>query len=257
MRAQAIPAVEVLDLQMLNVGPEVVLMNRFSRYLWAIGALSATGLVLGSISGQAANDNNGAQDEMQMIQTGYAVAASTGIHLNITNQDHDLVGLGSYIVNVTSDCNLCHSTVLITTTYSASGNPYLLPPIYSGHKMIDPTVYLGGNQNFGPPVPGYANIVSRNLTPDKTGKPEGNTLEQFLLIMRTGIDLDHLHPTCSPSATVTTNCVPFPINGDLLQVMPWPAFQSMTDRQLTAIYTYLSTVPCIEGGPGEPVSRCN
>jgi hypothetical protein len=232
-------------------------MRRFSQNLSAITALITGGFVLSSLSGQAANDNNGSQDEQLMIQTGYTVAASTGIHLNITNQDPDLVGLGSYIVNVTSDCNLCHSTVLINTSYSQTGNPYLLSPPYSGRKMVDPTVYLGGNQNFGPPAPGYANIISRNLTPDKSGKPEGNTLEQFLQIMRTGVDLDHLHPTCAPNATITDNCVPWPINGDLLQVMPWPAFQSMTDRQLTAIYTYLSTVPCIEGGPGEPPSRCN
>jgi hypothetical protein len=122
--------------------------------------------------------------------------------------------------------------------------------------MVDPTVYLGGNQNFGPPVPGYANIISRNLTPDKTGKPEDNTLQQFLQIMRTGIDLDHAHPTCT-SGMAPATCVPPPINGALLQVMPWPAFQSMTDRQLTAIYVFLSTIPCIEGGPGEPASRCH
>ena len=34
------------------------------------------------------------------------------------------------------------------------------------------------------------------------------------------------------------------MNGALLQVMPWPAFRHMTDRQLTAIWIYLSTVPC-------------
>jgi len=55
---------------------------------------------------------------------------------------------------------------------------------------------------------------------------------------------------------VTTNCLAFPFNGDLLQVMPWPAFQSMTDRQLTAIYTFLSAIPCLEGGPGESANRC-
>jgi len=31
----------------------------------------------------------------------------------------------------------------------------------------------------------------------------------------------------------------------------------MTDRQLTAIYEYLSAIPCIEGGPGEPANRCH
>ena len=34
------------------------------------------------------------------------------------------------------------------------------------------------------------------------------------------------------------------VNGAVLQVMPWPLYQNMTDRQLTAIWTYLSTVPC-------------
>jgi hypothetical protein len=232
-------------------------MQGYLRNISAIAALTTAGLVLGSLSGETVNDNNGNQDERIMIQTGYTVAADTGIHLNITNQDHDLVGLGSYIVNVTSACNLCHSSVFIDTSYSASGNPYLLPPFYGGHQMVNPSVYLGGNQDFGPPKKGYASIISRNLTPDKTGKPEGNTLQQFIQIMRTGVDPDHLHPTCAPNATSTANCVPFPVNGDLLQVMPWPAFQSMTDRQLTAIYVYLSTIPCIEGGPGEPPSRCN
>ena len=231
-------------------------MGRFSRNLAAIAALACTGLGLGSLTSQAANDNNGAQDEKQMIQTGYTVAASLGIHLNIANQDPDLVGLGSYIVNVTSACNLCHSPTFITTSfYEPTSNPYFLSPPYSGHQMVDPTVYLGGNQNFGPPVPGYANIISRNLTPDKTGKPEGHTLEEFLQIMQTGSDLDHAHPTCS-SGMSPTSCVPPPINGNLLQVMPWPAFRSMTIRQLTAIYTYLSTIPCLVGGPNEPADRC-
>ena len=52
------------------------------------------------------NDNNGAQDEKLAIRIGYAVAPFT---LNTTGLDSDLVGLGSYIVNVTGDCNGCHS----------------------------------------------------------------------------------------------------------------------------------------------------
>lgn len=234
-----------------------MLVRNLLKPVSALVVIVAAGILAGSQYGRAANDNNGAQDEKEMIQIGLATAASTGIHLTITNQDPNLVGLGSYIVNVTSDCNICHSPVFITSSFSSNGNPYLLPPVYSGHKMVDPTVYLGGNQNFGPPKAGYANIISRNLTPDKTGMPEGHTLSQFMQIMRTGIDLDNAHPTCSPTTTtVTTNCLPYPINGALLQVMPWTAFQGMTDLQLTAIYTYLSTIPCLEGGPGEPVSRC-
>lgn len=234
-----------------------MLIRKLPSKIATFACVLILGLWIGYPSGQAANDGNGSQDEKLMIQTGLTVASSTGINLNMTGQDADLVGLGSYIVNVTSDCNLCHSPIFITSSFSPNGNPYLLPPVFSGQKRVDPTVYLGGNQNFGPPAPGYANIISRNLTPDKTGKPEGHTLSEFMQIMKTGIDLDKAHPTCSATATNTANCLPFQINGALLQVMPWPAFQSMTDRQLTAVYAYLSTIPCLEGGPGEPPSRCH
>lgn len=62
-------------------------------------------------------------------------------------------------------------------------------------KVINPATYLGGGRDFGPVVPGSADIISRNLTPDKTGLPEGGrTFAEFVQIMRTGVDLDSLHP---------------------------------------------------------------
>ena len=101
-------------------------------------------------------------------------------------------------------------------------------------------------------------IISRNLTPDKTGRAEGNTLSDFKQIIRTGVDLDHSHPSCSGGGPA--NCMGFPFNGALLQVMPWPNFQNLTDRQLEAIYTFLSAIPCLEGDPGvvppAPGPRC-
>ena len=56
-----------------------------------------------------------------------------------------------------------------------------------------------------------------------------------------------MHPNCS--ATRTTNCFPAmqPFNGDLLQIMPWYAYQDVTDHDLRAIYEYLSAIPCISG----------
>ncbi len=229
----------------------------------AFAALLVMGTMIVSQPGRADNDNNGAQDEKQMIAIGHAAAP---VPLNMARKDSDMVGLGSYLVNVASDCNGCHSNP--ATAFTAIGNPYfLMPPNgpFLGRKVVDPAYYLGGNRNFGslgpPPSP---NIISRNLTPDKMGLAAGqaeghNTLAQFMQTMRTGVDLDQAHPNCS--ATITTNCFPHgpglpPFNGELLQIMPWPAFQNMTDRQLTAIYTYLSAIPCLEGGPGEPAQRC-
>ena len=231
---------------------------RFYKTLATAGLFTAVitiGIMLDSKTGQAANDNNGAQDEKQMIQIGLAVASSEGITLNMTGKDPDMVGLGSYLANVAGDCNGCHSAGP-ATAFAPGGNPFLLPGPFSGIKKINPKTYLGGTRSFGSFGPGpKGEIISRNLTPDSTGRAEGGeTLSGFKQIMRTGLDPDHRHPSCS--ASITTDCLSFPFNGDLLQVMPWPNFQSMTDRQLTALYVFLSAVPCLEGGPGEPANRC-
>jgi len=68
------------------------------------------------------------------------------------------------------------------------------------------------------------------------------------MILRTGVDMDHLHPTCT-GGVINAGCVPPPFDGDLLQVMPWPNFGNMTDHDLRAIYEYLSAIPCIAGPP--------
>jgi len=237
-------------------------IRRLSKSLAAAAVFAAVvmaGILIVSKTGQAANDNNGAQDEKQMIQVGLAFASSAGITLNMNGKDPDMVGLGSYLVNVAGDCNGCH-TADPSTEYAPGGNPYLLPganpPFFNGTKKINPKTYLGGGSDFGSfGIGPNAEIISRNLTPDSTGRAEGNTLSDFKLILRTGQDLDHRHPSCT--AQITNNCLSFPFNGALLQVMPWPNFQNLTDRQIEAIYTFISAVPCLEGGPGEPANRCH
>jgi len=78
---------------------------------------------------------------------------------------------------------------------------------------------------------------------NRHGNPEGgHDLGTFMTIIRTGHDYDKLHLNCGNG--VTDDCYNAPVNSALLQVMPWPKFQNMTDYQLTAIWTYLSTVPC-------------
>jgi hypothetical protein len=51
---------------------------------------------------------------------------------------------------------------------------------------------------------------------------------------------------------VTTNCLPAPFTGDLLQIMPWPNYHDLTDHDLRAIYEYLSTIPCIDNTTSTP-----
>jgi hypothetical protein len=94
------------------------------------------------------------------------------------------------------------------------------------------TGFLGGGNNFGP-------VTTRNLTPDENGRPAGLTLEEFRQAIRFGTDFKNLAPP-----------------GPLI-IMPWLAYRHGTDRYIEAIYEYLRSIPCVEGGPGVPANRCS
>jgi hypothetical protein len=210
----------------------------------AFGAIVLAGMLSSSRRVQAVDhDNERSESE---IRQGFEIAP---VHLNLDGKNRELVGLGSYIVNAQSDCNGCHSAGP-PTEFAPGGNPYLLN---QGPTTINQATYLGGGRDFGGyPMPASPlHIISRNLTPDKTGRPEGgHTFEEFVEIMRTGEDMDHVHPTCmgAPSAT----CVPFPFDGSRLQIMPWPIYHNMTDHDLRAIYEYLRAIPCIDNTTSTP-----
>ena len=171
----------------------------------------------------------------------------------------DLVGLGSYWVNAVSDCNGCHSAGPATEYIVPTGNPYLLSPPFSGKQQINPKTYLGGGRDFGPfpgpPFPSIAHLYSRNLTPDHTGLPEGgHTFNEFRDMLRHGTDFDHLHPKCTAGPGNPPNCLVAPFNGDLLQVMPWPVYQHMTDR-LAPPACLFQVPPQPQAGAGERIYR--
>jgi len=153
------------------------------------------------------------------IQTGFNYAKQQGITLDLRHKDRGLVGLGSYLVNAVGGCNDCHTA----PPYKVGGDPSLGQP-----KQINIDCYLDGGQVFGP-------FVSRDITPFENGMPAGLTFAGFKHVIRTGEDPDH--------------------PGQLLQVMPWPVYQTMTDHDLRAIYEYLSSIPPIAvnkcGAPSE------
>jgi hypothetical protein len=219
-------------------------IRHFAATSGAIAACAAI-VLAGSLSGILRAHAEGDEHEADeaKIRIGFEIAP---VPLNLKHMNRQLVGLGSYIVNAVADCNGCHTTSN-ATQYAPGGNPY-----FKGNQptVVNQDTYLAGGNHFIL-IPGVTpDIVSRNLTPDRTGRAAGGrTFEEFRLIIRTGVDLDHVHPTCG--GTVTSNCfLPFlPFNADLLQVMPWPTFQNMTDHDLRAIYEYLSAIPCIAGPP--------
>jgi len=223
--------------------------SRTKQILTAIG-LSAAALVVSGLLVQTSGYAQTSTFDPALVLKGLAIAP---VPLNTQGKDTNYVGYGSYLVNAIGDCNGCHSPSP-DVEYAMGGNPYL-----SQHPIVvNPAVYLSGGQDFGAfPDPNgpFPHIISRNLTPDSTGLPiGGDTYDQFVQIIRTGIDMDKVHPTCAGMPDGT--CLPAPFNGDLLQIMPWPTYQNMSDNDLLAIYTYLSTIPCVEGGPGEPANRC-
>src|SRR5215469_6901983 len=208
-----------------------------------VGALFLTGSLVASPLLRADDDPDFRDDPR--VRIGFEIAP---VALDLKGKDRALVGLGSYLVNAVGGCNDCH-TQSPTSEYAPGGNPF-----FGQLKIVNAAAYLGGGRDFGALAPNTPHIVSRNLTPDRTGRPEGGrSFAEFLHIMKTGEDMDHLHPPCS--ATVTSDCFPstLPFDGNLLQIMPWPLFQSMTVHDLRAIYEYLSAIPCIEGPPAPSV----
>lgn len=208
--------------------------------VFTVGSLGATSRAQAQIV-----DDDLPVSEQARIQIGFEVAP---VPLNMAGKNRALVGLGSYYVNVLDHCNTCHSAGP-ATEFTKDGNPYF--KVNSG-AVINPATYLGGGRVFPLQAPGAPVIKSRNLTPDKTGLPEGGrTFEEFEFIIQTGIDLDRLHLNCSAPGANPNNCYPdnLPFNGELLQIMPWPGLRHLRERDLRAIYEYLSAVPCISGPP--------
>ena len=178
------------------------------KLIAAAGAVVLLGAI--QYAAQADNDDERSEAiEQHRIVVGFKVAP---VPLNLAHKNADLVGLGSYLVNGVAGCSDCHTN----PTYVTGGDPFK-----GERKVVNAAHYLaGGGMQFGPI------FVPRNLTPEN-GLPAGHTYAEFRNILRTGIDYDHAHPQFGP----------------LLQVMPWPGFQSMTDHDIRAIYEYLSAIP--------------
>lgn len=222
-----------------------------------------------------------------VVKQGFAASPIPEELLNLKGKNPELVGLGSYIVNSAADCNGCHTfprflrpggTVPGTNGNATGnlmglgsnaqyGNPYLDPPEQSltgqlkantnadtthGTASLTPTGiaiyqynhFLAGGRCFG-------FFMSRNITPDDTGKPRGLSEAEFIQVMRQGKDISCnkqnppmyggvADPVCSTPEGIGAG-VSF--NPGVLQTMSWPTYHSMTDTELKAVYAYLSALP--------------
>jgi hypothetical protein len=137
---------------------------------------------------------------------------------DLTGDEVESVGRGSYLVNAVADCKGCHNGT------DNKGN----------------TLFLAGNVDF--PIGGFdsngapctignsgcvdSHVFTRNLTPDKTTGLKLSE-EQFVTALRTGRDYK--------DSTGATSLI----------VMPWPQLRWMTDRDLRDIYHYLRKIPAV------------
>src|SRR3984893_17995644 len=204
------------------------------------------------------------------VQQGFAASPIPKDKLNLTGKNPYLVGLGSYLVNAAADCNGCHTfprflrpggtvpgtngnfTGNVTSRGSDPryGNPYLDGPEQSLTRQLKANTnvdhFLAGGRCFG-------FFMSRNLTPDDSGKPRGLTEAEFIQVMRQGKDISCdpnrpnpptyggvVDPVCS---TPEGRGAGVSFNPGVLQTMSWPTYHSMTDTDLKAIYAYLSALP--------------
>jgi hypothetical protein len=181
----------------------------------AFGAGCAAALIVAGLAVFHATPTEAQGDSR--VQNGYDIAP---VPLNTRGLNRALVGLGSYIVNAQGGCNDCHTA----PPYAEGGNPFFGQP-----ELVNANGYLAGGQPFGP-------FTSRNLTPRANGRPANLTLEQFTQAMRQGTDFKNRHPQISP----------------LLQVMPWPVYGKMSDREIQAIYEYLRAIPSLPTPPPPP-----
>jgi hypothetical protein len=116
----------------------------------------------------------GAQNPGQSeVQRGFAIAP---VALNLKGLNRSLVGQGSYYANGISVCAGCHSGA-------------------NGH--------MSGGNPFGP-------VVSRNLTPDANGLPNGLTLQQFTQVLRFGTDFKALPPRGTNAVLMSMSSLPAP-----------------------------------------------
>ena len=171
----------------------------------AVFVLSAVAVADDSIFDRSNNNDR----LVSRIQRGFALAP---VPLKLRHRNKELVGLGSYIVNAQGACNDCHTCPPFTPDHD---------PYTGGDGLPNAANYLAGGTAFGP-------FVSRNITPDETGRPAGLTRDEFIELMRTGHDPDN--------------------PGVLLQVMPWPIYGRMLRSDLAAVYEYLSAIPHAEPG---------
>ena len=222
--------------------------------------------------GAAYADNDKKDDiDRSVVQQGFDASPIPKDELNLKGKNPYLVGLGSYLT-FAGDCVGCHSFPRFlrpggTPTNVSNqgsdpryGDPFDPPPPagFGTPQTVDGQLkanfnkkhYLAGGRCFGA-------IQARNLTPDDTGRPRGLTEAEFIEAMRVGTDVSCRKKPAMGQPLPKYNGVTDALCTDGLQhrgsppgydqnklmVMPFVTYHNLTDKDLKAIYAYLSALP--------------
>ena len=185
---------------------------RAARFASALVTASFAAALFPAAVHAGSGDDDSAESDSR-VKRGYEILPP-GVHLHLAGKNRALVGIGSYIVN-SAGCIDCHTH----PTYQPNGDPFK-----GQQEAVNSQQYMSGGRMFGP------FLTSANLTPDSSGKPAGLTRSQFVETLRTGRNPNDVPP-------------------HILQVMPWPAYGKMTERDLHAVYEFLRTLPSLPDNP--------
>ena len=213
-------------------------------------------------SGTSYADNDKKDDiDHSVVQQGFDASPIPKHELNLKGKNPYLVGLGSYLT-FAGDCVGCHSFPRFLPVGAPGSNPAYGDPFSPGATPQTVDGQLKANFNTRHFMAGgrcFGSIQARNLTPDNTGRPRGLSEKDFIEVMRTGKDISCErtaagNPPLYGASPGTPDRVcelgPRGLGGydpNKLQTMPWVTYHNLTDRDLKAIYAYLSALPQATG----------
>lgn len=166
--------------------------------------------------------------------------SDTEISATRQKEADELIARGQYLVTIGA-CHDCHSPkifneqgMILDSTKLLSGHPSTskLPPVSA-------TAYQPGQWvNMAPDITAFVGpwgtSYAANLTPDSATGIGAWTEENFKNALRTGKHMGQ------------------PNGRPIMPPMPWPFISKMTDEDLSAVYSYLRSLPSVNNRVPDP-----
>ena len=151
----------------------------------------------------------------------------------------DLIARGKFLVNI-GGCNDCHTPKVMSnmgpvpdSTRMLSGHPASEPGPEVDPKSTAPGKYIIATQDFTSYSGPWGVSFAANITPDSATGIGSWTVDRFIQCMRDGKYMGNGRP--------------------LLPPMPWQGIGQLSNEDLTAMFTYLQSLPPINNRVPDPI----